>query len=272
MNVTLCDDLLQHGYRVAFAWWCIERAMKAVEGTAFNSEHWAKASLPMEWGEAIEFLPVLVQLDRIQSFDLVSQSEVRIALIDDQLQSEWKVSRSVVINLKQHGLSEKQIKNLARTYMQTFAVASRKDSSFLSWALKSHYNSGGGDKPVLIDRHWTPSKAAVDQLLSEGLPEGVIRDCVPEFRLYWQEVGIPRASYHQTFVSYARKVFREPAINGIGVGKWSPSDHAVNAVSESGDDRKLPELIASFRLYWEEVGAKFSSDKWEKLFIEYGCK
>ncbi len=272
MNVTLCDDLLQHGYRIAFAWWCIERVMKAVKGTVINSEHWVKASLPMEWSEAVELLPELVQVNRIQGFDLLSQSAVSITLIDDDIENGWTVSRGVVINLKQHGLTEKQVKNLAQTYMQTFAANSWKDSSFLSWALKRHYHVDGGDKPVLIDRHWTPSKAAVDQLLSEGLPEGVIRDCVPEFRLYWQEVGIPRASYHQTFVSYARKVFREPAINGIGVGKWSPSDHAVNAVSESGGDRELPELIASFRLYWEEVGAKFSSDKWEKLFIEYGCK
>lgn len=272
MNVTLRDDLLQHGYRMAFAWWCIDRAMKAVRGTVINYEHWVKASLPMEWSEAVELLPALVQVNRIQGFDLLSQSAVSITLIDDDIENGWKVSRSVVINLKQHGLTEKQVKNLAQTYMQTFAANSWKDSSFLSWALKRHYHADGGDKPVLIDRHWTPSNVAVNQLISEGVPEEYIVDCVPEFRLYWQEVGIPRASYHQTFISYVQKIFTDRSFEEIGVAEWLPSEHSVSVVSKFGDDNQSAELIASFRLYWQDVGARFSPGKWEQLFIEYSCR
>ncbi len=270
MNVTLCDDLLKHGYRVAFAWWCIEQVLNTVEGEVFSAEQWNDISLPMEWCEAVELLPVLVRENRINGFHLIGQSSVSISLAENRRPNVWSVSRNSVINLKQHGISEKDVKNLAREYKQVWAADTWDDASFLSWALRKHYHSGGGDKPLLIDRHWTPSKRAVDQLLGEGVPEEVIRDCIPEFRLYWEEMGIPRASYHQTFVSYVRKTFREPSLKGVG--EWSPSDHAFSAISKFGGERRLPELVASFRLYWAEVGEKFSNEKWEKLFIEYGSK
>ena len=273
MVITLCDGLLQtHGYQVAIAWWCLERSLDAGDGSTISEDQWLKMAMPMQWREFIGFLPQLLSAQRIHQVEQVDQSNYRIERQPIGKPCEWGASRHVQLNLKQHGIHERDISGLERGYREAVVPGQRNDEAFVKWALRKHYSSVQGDKPLVIDRNWEPTPTVVSQLIKEGVPESFIADKVPEFRLYWREMGVPRASYQQTFVSYLKKLWLEGAAGEVSIDEWSPSPVNATEASRFGGERGFAELEAEFRVYWRDVGKKFECAKWNALFEEFVSK
>lgn len=59
-------------------------------------------------------------------------------------------------------------------------------------------------QPVLMTRDWKPDQLALEQLASEGIPAGVIRDALVNFLLYWIESGQARNDWSVKFLEFVR--------------------------------------------------------------------
>ncbi len=281
MNVLLCDTLLnRYGYRSAFGWWCLERFIVLAGGEgnkdrlSIDRVNWTRRELLMPWTDFVAVLPDLVRAGRLQSFETTRADVIDLILTSHESPPTlaWEVSKAAISNLKQHGLVEREIRSWAREFDASSCNASDIDGSFVKWALRRHYQQSGGDKPLVIDKHWTPSESTLEVLSSKQIPAVFIEDRLPEYWLYWKDVGVPRASYQSTFISYIEECWSNELSKDCKVDEWQPSEQLFNHANISLGDRAAAELLGRFRLYWRDQGKQYPSERWELLFSEYIVK
>lgn len=278
MNVLLCDTLLEkYGYQSAFGWWCLERfiTLAGHEGNKdrlpIDRVNWTRRELHMPWADFVAVLPDLVRAERLHSFETTRDGVIDLILSSHESPPTlaWEVSSAAIGNLKQHGLAEREIRSWATEFFASTRDTSNIDEGFVKWALRRHYQQSGGEKPLVIDKHWTPSESTLKVLFSKEIPAEFINDRLPEYWLYWKDVGVPRASYQGTFISYIEECWSNELSRDCMVDEWQPSEQLLDHANIRLGDRATSELLGRFRLYWSDQGGEHSSERWDFLFTEY---
>jgi hypothetical protein len=188
------------------------------------------------------------------------------------VKSLMKLSKITLMNLRQHGLKDNEI-HRASIYFQSILKpenAANWDGQFIRYALRQHYKSAATNKPILISGSWKPSNDVIRILISEGVSMDFIEERIPEFRIYWQDIGEIKISYSATFLKYIRKGWSYH--NDVPMNKqWTPAPRIIDYLISrySITTLALNNHKVEFKEYWSEIDIQMSRQDWDDKFRQY---
>lgn len=91
--------------------------------------------------------------------------------------------------------------------------------------------NGKTRQPMQAD--WQPGQPALDILAQQGIPSDFAQQCIPEFRLYWQERGDARPGWDASFVNSVRRSWdhRPPGQQKV-LGQRRPGQTIAERITE----------------------------------------
>lgn len=133
---------------------------------------------------------------------------------------------------------------------------------------------GGRATPISPD--WQPDETLYRQCLQQhGIPRDFIEQRVASFVMYQHERGKPQYSWHNTFLKWILREWRqEESHRGARErssdmsASWQPDEDAVSILEHAGISRDfIEDSVPEFVLYWRERGMVTST--WNTKFIAH---
>jgi hypothetical protein len=126
-----------------------------------------------------------------------------------------------------------------------------------------------------INRHWRPSPDAWEILQRDGITQNFIEDAIPEFILYWSELGTANSNWNSRFVQHIRLQwarFRNAISNDQEYSRiptdWQPSPEVFDILKMACIDAEFARAqVHEFVLYWRDSGQAHRS--WNTKFLQH---
>ncbi len=123
--------------------------------------------------------------------------------------STWHPSEQTMGLLKMRGISEAFVVERVRSYNAQFEPSfsnSVTDQRFYQFVeAEWRTNQIEAHTPKKIDIGWSPTEHTVEQLHALGISDNFISSVVPEFVMYYFELGRKYLSWEDLFMKYVRR-------------------------------------------------------------------
>lgn len=144
--------------------------------------------------------------------------------------------------------------------------------STLSRVFQSREASGTAS---YIPPDWKPSEVLYQQCAQHNIPREFIDQRIKTFVMYWRERQKTQYSWHNTFLKWILKDWRqEQSYQGARElesdmsSQWRPSEEALGILEHAGINPSfIEDAIPEFVLYWRERGLVTST--WNTKFIAH---
>lgn len=239
-------------------------------------------NIEMSWGD---FLSCLMDLQRqaYLRFKVLSGPICEIVLTEPPTSnapvmsiapkqgSKWAPTPRANMQLKQFGLSQGQIKDLAHQY--NTLQADHNDRDFVRFCSSQHLSSITDS--FHLKKSWTPSPSIFTTLQEEGIPRAKMEhEYLPFFRFDHGGKPLIRASWDDSFAFACRSFWNKDPDNPKAdlprpiEPDWEPAIETVKNIASLGFDLSLIKLKAvEYRLYWRESGGAKKS--WDDHFVQW---
>ncbi|MAY02843.1 MAG: hypothetical protein CMQ38_07705 [Gammaproteobacteria bacterium] len=166
--------------------------------------------------------------------------------------------------------------NQSSHYEQTQETAPAPDTSqgpnTLSRVFSSREASG---KASYIPPDWQPSEELYLQCQQHNIPREFIEQRIKTFVMYWRERQKTQYSWHNTFLKWILKDWRQSQsyqgareFESDMSNAWRPSEDALSILEHAGISHSfIEDAIPEFVLYWRERGLVTST--WNTKFIAH---
>ncbi len=144
------------------------------------------------------------------------------------------------------------------------------------FALNSVFNrTESSGKANFINPNWQPNEDLYQQFRQHNIPKEFIDQRIKSFVMYWRERQKAQYSWHNTFLNWILKDWRqEQSFQGAKElesdmnSEWRPSEEALSILENANVNSSfIEDSIPEFVLYWKERGLVTST--WNTKFIAH---
>lgn len=193
---------------------------------------------------------------------------------------QWKPEQPTVQHLIQLGVAahfiEQQLNEFVLYWMERGEKQSAWGSKFIQhiqvkW--RDAQNHKLVDQSKSMSSTWRPSEEAITILERNDIPDDFIKDCIPEFVLYWKDRGDKLTTWNSKFIQHVKiqwaKMSSAMQSNEPRpmTQDWQPSADCydiINLANINTDFAK--QCVQEFILYWCETGEVYHA--WNSKFIQ----
>jgi hypothetical protein len=124
-----------------------------------------------------------------------------------------------------------------------------------------------------IPSDWQPTEDAIKQILQSGIDREFALSLVPEFIIYWREVGATHHAWSGKFFKHSMHEWRrhemalaQGRIFGPMTSNWQPTQQVINTLAQGGIQSEFSRAcVPEFRIYWIDQGT--ITNTWNTRFL-----
>lgn len=200
---------------------------------------------------------------------------------------QWHPERDVLAQLAQYGIPEdfalEQVGEFVTYWSERNEPRYSWGSRYLKHVLRLWRNQethvARKSQEVVMQESWQPSMDAFDILtVQAGINRNFVEDSIPEFILYYKELGTRSSTWNSRFVQHIKRQWArythtlqmdtEPRPIS---DNWQPDETVYDILAMANIDRQFAQnLVTEFIMYWKDSGHLVNS--WNTKFLQYTKK